>query len=57
MGISIGSGTKLKDNITPLTKLVKMERNVKNPNSEFISWNATDNMAKYLIRLSFRILT
>lgn len=48
IGTNIGSGIKLKDNITPLTKLVKIVINVKNPKREFMSWNDTDKIAKYL---------
>jgi len=51
IGTNIGSGIKLKDNIIPLTRLLKIVIKVKNPKREFISWNDTDRIAKYLIRL------
>ncbi len=53
-GTIIASGTKLNDNMVPLTNWETTTNNMKKPNKECISWKETVNVAKYLIR--FKIL-
>jgi len=50
-GTIIDSGTKLNDNIVPLTNWEKTTNKIKKPNNEWTSWNATVKIEKYLTKL------
>jgi len=51
IGTNIDSGTKLNDNIVPLTNCENTTNIIKKPNKECTSWKATVKIAKYLIKL------
>ena len=56
IGIIIGSGIKLKDNIVPEINWNIITINVTNPKIEFISWKDTFNNVKYKIwRLGVKV--